>query len=299
MKVRFAVAPPTEAASGARLGEFLDLLERSEFDGMWLSDLPLSRVVDPLVGLGFAAARTQRLKLGANVVSLGRNPFLLAKGLAQVDRISKGRLLLSFVTGIGGKGERQALGAAAAERGLALEDGLRLAREWWAGGRVTSEFGQWTFEELELGELPVQEPLEVWLGGIGPKALDRVGRIADGWLGALLAPREAQGARRSIEDAARRAGREIDPEHYGMSIAYSRSEPEPEVLNQLTRRRPGLDPLEVVAVGDRGLKDIVGRYQDSGLSKFVLRPLPARELKEQSLEEELGWLAEAVLDLQT
>ncbi len=58
---------------------------------------------------------------------------------------------------------------------------------------------------------PVQDPLEVWLGGRGPRALDRVGRVADGWLGAQLTPVEAEPARRRIQDAARHAGREVDP----------------------------------------------------------------------------------------
>ncbi len=54
--------------------------------------------------------------LGTNVVPLGRNPFLLAKELAQLDQISGGRLLLCVVTGLGQSGERQALGLLAARR---------------------------------------------------------------------------------------------------------------------------------------------------------------------------------------
>lgn len=299
MKVRFAVAPPAAPTGEGLFSEIIDLLEGSGFDGIWLSDLPLSPVVDPFVGLGFAAARTDRLHLGANVVPLGRNPFLLAKGLAQVDRMSRGRLLLSFVTGIGERAERAALGLGDAERGTTLERTLRLVRDWWAGSTVTSRSEQWSFERIELGERPVQDPLEVWLGGMGPKALDRVGRIGDGWLGALVTPSESQDALRAIEDAARKAGRRIDPEHFGMSIAYSRSEVDPAFLGHLTRRRPGLDPSEVVPVGEAGLRELILRYLDCGLSKFVLRPLSSRSVSTQSLEDELRWLSDAVLELQS
>ena len=89
---------------------FAEALEAAGFDGLWLSDLPVAPVLDPLLGLALAAGRPSRLHLGANIVPLGRNPFLLAKQLAQIDQISRGRLLLSFVTGLGQPGERQALG---------------------------------------------------------------------------------------------------------------------------------------------------------------------------------------------
>ena len=129
MKVRFAVAPQRDVD----ILEFADALEVSGFDGIWLSDLPVAPVLDPLLGLALAAGRTRRLRLGANVVPLGRNPFLLAKELAQLDQLSGGRLLLSFVTGLGGPGEREALGLDGAGRGDVLEEVLGLTRAWWAG----------------------------------------------------------------------------------------------------------------------------------------------------------------------
>ena len=113
MKVRFAVAPHAGSLSGPGVGAFADALEASGFDGIWLSDLPVAPVLDPLLGLALIAGRTTRLRLGANLVPLGRNPFLLAKQLAQLDQISAGRLLLSFVTGLGQPGEREALGLGA------------------------------------------------------------------------------------------------------------------------------------------------------------------------------------------
>jgi alkanesulfonate monooxygenase SsuD/methylene tetrahydromethanopterin reductase-like flavin-dependent oxidoreductase (luciferase family) len=87
MKVRFAVAPSTASLTSAAMLEFVEALEASGFDGIWLSDLPIAPTLDPLLVLALAAGRTQRLRLGANVVPLGRNPFLLAKELAQLDQI--------------------------------------------------------------------------------------------------------------------------------------------------------------------------------------------------------------------
>jgi alkanesulfonate monooxygenase SsuD/methylene tetrahydromethanopterin reductase-like flavin-dependent oxidoreductase (luciferase family) len=135
----------------------------------------------------------------------------------------------------------------------------------------------------------------VWLGGRGPQALDRVGRIADGWLGAQLTPAEAEAARAHIQAAARRAGREVDPEHFGMSIPYARVTPGTELLAPLAARRPDVDPLAFVPVGRTGLREFVEGYGDAGLSKFVVRPL----IPVASWAEEAAWLAEAILDLQT
>jgi probable F420-dependent oxidoreductase len=295
MKIRFAVGPHAGSLSGADIAEFAEALEFAGFDGLWLSDLPVAPVLDPLLGLALAAGRTDRLHLGANLVPLGRNPFLLAKELAQLDQISGGRLLLSFVTGLGQPGERQALGLDGARRGDVLEEVLGLLRSWWAGEAVDHRSERWTFEHLASAARPVQDPLEVWLGGRGPRALDRVGRIADGWLGAQLTPAEAGPARDHIQQAARRAGREVDPEHYGMSIPYARVAPGPELLVPLAARRPEVDPLACVPVGRTGLRDFIQDYVDAGLSKFVVRPLaPVR-----SWAEEAAWLGDAILDLQT
>lgn len=274
---------------------FAEALEAGGFDGLWLSDLPVAPVLDPLLGLALAAGRTSRLHLGANLVPLGRNPFLLAKELAQLDQISRGRLLLSFVTGLGQPGERQALGLDGATRGEVLEEMLGLLRTWWAGDTVDHRSERWRFDQLHPVARPVQDPLEVWLGGRGPQALERVGRIADGWLGAQLTPGEAGVARGQIQEAAHHAGREVDPEHFGMSIPYARVAPTPELLVPLGTRRPEVDPLAFVPVGRDGLRDFIERYVNAGLSKFVVRPLAPVG----SWTEEAAWLADTILDLQT
>ena len=294
MKVRFAVAPDSASLQGSGILAFAQALEASGFDGVWLSDLPLAPVLDPLLGLAVIAGATSRLRLGANLVPLGRNPFLLAKQLAQLDQLSGGRLLLSFVPGLDQPGEREALGLNGANRGAVLEEVLGLVRSWWAGEVVRHHSARWSFTELSAVARPVQDPLEVWLGGRGPRALERVGRVADGWLGAMLTPEEARGACARIQDSAASAGRQIDPEHYGLSIAYARAAPDPAVLSGFRSRRADLDPLAVLPVGAEALRSLIGRYLDAGLSKFVVRPTSTVA----SWEQEAQWLADAILDLQ-
>jgi probable F420-dependent oxidoreductase len=295
MKVRFAVAPGGSAQEGVQINAFADALEMSGFDGIWLSDVPLAPVLDPLLGLALVAGRTRRLRLGANVVPLGRNPFLLAKELAQLDHLCEGRLLLSFVPGLDHPGEREVLGVDGAVRGAVLEETLGLVRRWWAGEAVEHHSTRWSFPTIAAVARPVQEPLEVWLGGRGPKALERVGRIADGWLGAAVTPEEARAARDRIRRSAANAAREFDPEHFGLSIPYTRAAPDPALLNGLRARRPDIDPLLLMPVGARALRELIVRHVDAGLSKFVVRPAGVVA----SWPDEVDWLADAILDLQT
>lgn len=294
MKVRIAVAPGIQALDRAGLAAMIDGLESLGFDTIWLSDVPMADVLDPIVGLSFAAGRTERLKLGANVVPIGRNPMLLAKELAQLDRLSDGRVLLSLVPGLNQPGEREALGGEA-NRGAYLDEVIPLLRAWWAGETVEHRSERFDLPGIAVPSLPVQQPLEIWLGGIGPKALDRVGRLADGWLGAAVGPAEAGVARRRIDAAAADAGRTIDPEHHGLSIPYARTAPDPAVVDALLRRNPEADPGDIFPVGADALRSLIRRHVDEGLSKFVVRPTGPMV----GWDEELRWLADAVLDLQT
>jgi probable F420-dependent oxidoreductase len=295
MKVRFAVGPPAGQVSGSDLVSFALALEEAGFDGIWLSDLPVAPVLDPLLALALLAGRTRTLRLGANIVPFGRSPYVLAKTLAQLDHVCDGRLLLSFVTGLGQPGERSALGLDDVNRGAALEEVLGHVRSLWGA----DEGAHPTPPEMSSAALaaarPIQDPLEVWLGGRGPKALDRVGRIADGWLGALVTPAEAPAACERIQASAATAGRQVDPEHFGMSIAYARSAPRPSELTALGARRPDADPRQLIGVGRDGLRALVQGYIDAGLSKFVVRPTARTD----TWVSEAQWLAEAILDLQT
>ena len=230
---------------------------------------------------------------------IGRNAMVLARQLAQLDRLSGGRLLLSFVPGLDQPGERPALGFPRGDRWARIEADIDLLRRWWAGETVDGAVGGTgeVFEGIAVEPTPVQDPLEIWLGGAGPRALERVGRCADGWLTATVTPTEAAAGRAAVERHAADAGRTIDPEHFGISIPYARAEvPEATVALLRSRRRDG-DLDGIVPVGAAALVELVQRHVDHGLSKFVLRPLDGWEPGDD--EAALTWLADAVLPLQT
>ena len=292
MKIRFAVAPAARDADPARFVELVDGLEQLGFDTIWLSDIPVGTTFDVAVALGLAAGRTKRLKLGANVVPFGHNPVVLAKSLAQLDQLSDGRLLVMLVPGLGQPVERAALGLEGVDRGRLMDETMELLRALWSGEPVDAVGHGYRLDGFRLPALPVQQPLELWLGGMGPRALERTGRLADGWLGASMTVPEAAQAVVTIRAAAEAAGRTMDDEHFGLSFAYARREPDPAVLAALQARRPDLDPTELMPVGADGIRRLIESLVDVGLSKFVLRP-------SSNADADLEWLADVVLPLQT
>jgi probable F420-dependent oxidoreductase len=276
---------------------FAETAETLGFDTIWVSDVPLGPIGDPIISLTYLAARTSRLKLGANIVPIGRNPMLLARQLAQLDRLSAGRLLLSFVPGLDQPGERRALAFPTGDRGAAVEQYIALIRRWWAGERVDYHDRGFDFDDIPVEPTPLQQPLEVWLGGAGPRALERVARCADGWLTANVTPEEAGSGRAAIVAQAESLGKQIDEEHYGISIPFARSEIPAATVAALRARRSARqsdgDLHDIAPVGADELIALVKRHVDNGLSKFVLRPLDGGR------PDDLAWLADVVLPLQT
>jgi probable F420-dependent oxidoreductase len=297
VKVRFAVSAGIGADDLDGFVEDVRHIEALGFDTVWLSDVPLGATIDPIVGLAYAAAATSTLKLGANVVPIGRNPLVLAKSLAQIDRMSHGRLLLSLVVGLDQPGERAALGAVGANRGRMLEAVTPLLRAWWSGGAVsaTDDVGGLEFDDVASPCRSFQQPLEVWFGGSGPAALARVGRLADGWLGSAISPLEAESARQRIHAAAQDAGRVVDPEHFGLSIPYATEEPDARTIELLRSRRPDADLQGLLPVGPARLRDLLAAHVDAGLSKFVVRDVERRADRRRALSE----LADVLVPLQT
>ncbi len=299
MKVRFAVSPGPQMWDDVVLAQFVDALETLGFDTIWLSDIPMGPQLDPLVGLAFAAGRTARLKLGANIVPIGRNPMLLAKELAQLDRLSNGRVLVSLVPGLDQPAERAALGLGDANRGSYLDEVIPLLRQWWAGRAVTHHSARFAFPDVTVTPVPLQDPLEIWLGGVGPVALRRAGRLSDGWLGAAITPAEAASAVTHINEAAMRADRQIDPQHFGLSIPYARSAPDARAIAAMRARRPDGQLDQIMPVGAPALRDLIGRLIEAGLSKFVVRPVTAAIESPTAWRDDLDWLADTLLDMQT
>jgi probable F420-dependent oxidoreductase len=293
MKIRIGVGAAGGAPTLEALGDLVTGIDDLGFDSLWLSEVLTGPVVDPMVGLAWAAAYNPRVKLGTTMLLPGRNVLRLAKQLASLDRLSQGRLLVTLVPGLTYPPEREAIGVEPRQRGAFIDEALPLLRRLWAGESVTHEGPAGTLRDVKLSPLPVQAPLEVWLGGTVPAALDRCGRLSDGWLPSLCTPEEAAAGRAVIEAAAARAGRAISGEHFGMSIGYASGPIDPATARVMSARRPRA--LELTPVGLPALRRRIEGFIAVGFSKFVVRPV----LTPRSWRAELEGLAAAVGDLQT
>lgn len=271
MKIRFGVGLAGETAPDA-LPALVDRLEALDVDSLWFSELVHSPAVDPFVGMAYALARTTRLKVGTSVVVLpGRHPVLVAKQLASLAALAPRRVLPVFGLRSALPAERDVFVVPDGKRAAVFDESLRLLRAALDGdgGAFTGEF--FTVRKPAVEPRPAR-PLDIWLGGSAPAGLRRIGRHADGWLGSFLTPDEAGAAREAIRAAAADAGREIEDDHYGINLAISDGGLDDGLAAAVRRRRPDVDPTELVADGWPELHRRIDRYVAAGISKFVVRP---------------------------
>ncbi|HEY5354428.1 MAG TPA: LLM class flavin-dependent oxidoreductase, partial [Streptosporangiaceae bacterium] len=96
MKVRIGVSLGA-AGVPAQFSAAVDALEKAGVDSLWLPEMVYGSLVDPLIGMTYALARTSRLKVGTGVAVLpGRHPVLVAKQLATLAGLAPRRVLPVF-----------------------------------------------------------------------------------------------------------------------------------------------------------------------------------------------------------
>jgi len=140
-----------------------------------------SPIPDPLIWLSYLAAVTSRIKLATGVLILPqRNPVVLSKELATLDRMSSGRMLLGI--GVGWLEEEfDAIGVPFSERGRRTDDAVAVMRALWTGEKAShrSEFTQFT--DCYMRPRPTQPMIPVHVGGHTDVAARRAGRLGDGF----------------------------------------------------------------------------------------------------------------------
>ncbi len=298
MKIRigYGLGTRSDTNDQDRFTALVDGLEAHGFDSLWLSERISGECPDPLVGMAYACGRTRNLKVGMSVLVLpGRNPVVLAKSIASLDQLSGGRVLPAFGLGVADSAEHQAFGVEKRDRGGWFNEALPLMRRLWTEDGVTHHGKRFTIDDVTVRPKPVQDPIEVWLGGIAPLELKRVGRHGDGWLPSFCTAAQVAEARKTIEQVADEHDREIEDEHFGALIPY-RSDGQD--INDrfraiLAARNPDADPAEIFPTKET-LPAAIQRFVDVGFSKFVL--VPASEPAEW--EPELAEIAGIVKPLE-
>ena len=244
------------------------LLEERGFESMWVPEhthIPANRrspwsggdelpkmywhTYDPFVALTAAAAATTTLKLGTGIcLVIERDPIILAKEVASLDRLSEGR----FIFGIGGGWNAEEMG----DHGTRFRSRWRLLRE-----RILAMKEIWTKDEPEFhGEFvnfdkmwsypkPVQQPHPpIIMGGDGATTFDRVVEYCDGWM--PIGGRASQGP----------------------------SLPEKIALLKRQAEEAGRDPasISISTFGTRPNPDLIQRMEAAGVDRVVFG-LPSEE----------------------
>lgn len=212
---------------------------------------------EPFVLYGYLAAITTRLRLATAVIVLPqRQTALVAKQAAEVDVLSRGRLILGV--GIGwNEVEYEALGMRFTDRGKRIEEQIAVLRALWTQEVVDFE-GRWHHvDRAGLNPLPVQRPIPVWMGGgwdrrtrsVVEPALRRIARIADGWFTHLPPNDDGRAGMEAFRRLVREEGR--DPAKVPVEGRLPAANGDPEQWKQGIEafREMGMTSVELTTMG--------------------------------------------------
>ncbi len=219
---------------------------------------PHFEMLDPLIVLSYIAANTTSLRLGTGIIILPqRNPLVLAKELASLDVVSRGRLL--FGVGVGYlRAEFDALGVPFERRGERTDEYIRAIRSIWnqSEPNFEGEFARFSGVQAKPGPIQPGGP-PIVIGGNSPAAWRRAVEHGNGWFGFAL---DANKTRECIE---------------GIQAA-SRKYPRPPELGELEISVAPLAPMNAGTVQqfeelgvDRIISLLPGRWKPDEIVNFI------------------------------
>jgi len=209
---------PTEMA--ARYQAFVDMAEYADVNGLQAISLEEHHGAEngwspsPLLMAGMIVAKTETLGVSISALLLPlHDPLRVAEDSATIDIVSNGR----FDLGVGAGyrvGEFRGFGIARRTRDERMAEAIEVLRRSFAGERFTFHGKYYRYEDVQLTPAPIQKPMPLWLGGFLPKAIERAGRLGDGYI--------SIGPIRPLVDrcleAVRASGR--DPERYEIAGGF-------------------------------------------------------------------------------
>jgi probable F420-dependent oxidoreductase len=190
--------------------------ERAGFASIWLSERivtpldkphPYQPSVDPWIALAFVAAVTERVRLGTSVSQIAtRPPVLMARELATLDRLSRGRL----VVGVGAGWVREEFDATATpfeDRGGRLSEAIRVIRHLWS----TPE-QPWRGKHYDIPAAGIIAPHTpggppIIAGALSDAGFRRAAKYCDGWTATGGTPEQIAAAKSKIDALRERYGR--------------------------------------------------------------------------------------------
>lgn len=213
-------------------------------DGITMNTVDTA-VHEPLVLLSMIAAVTTRLEAAtAILIAPQRQTVLLAKQTAELDLLANGRLRLGV--GIGRNWiEYESLGADFGTRGKRMEEQIEVLRLLWGNDLVTFDGRFHTLDRVGINPRSIRDAIPIRMGSyakeIHEPVLERIGRVADGWM-PQFRPEDLEPALRRVRSYAEQARR--DPDELGIEC--------------VVRAKPGDDPA--------GWQHVAEQYRDLGVT---------------------------------
>jgi probable F420-dependent oxidoreductase len=189
--MRFSISIPQRVPDGtfdpAALRAYLVRAEALGFESAWTGEQVIGSMphLGPIEMMSYVAACTDRIRIGCIAfVSSLHNPLQLAKSMATLDQLSRGRLEIGLATG-GRTRMFSAFGVDAETFVSRFSEGLQLMKALWREPRVTFEGRFWQLHGAAMEPKPFQKPHPpIWFGGSHQNALRRAARYANGFFGA-------------------------------------------------------------------------------------------------------------------
>ena len=241
--MRTSVQITADSGSWLELVDFVSGAEALGVDAVWVAEAWGSDAVSPL---GYLAARTERVTLGASVLQIGaRSAVMTAQTALTLNELSQGRFVLGL--GVSGPQVMEGLhGVVFADPVGRMAETLDVIAQAFAGERIAYEGrhvqlplpgGEGKSLRLSIGG-DVAPP--VYLASMLPRMLELTGERAGGWLGTSFVPEAAEAYFRHLRAGAARAGRTLDDLDIcqGAEIAFARDQAELAVM--VDARRAGL-----------------------------------------------------------
>ena len=222
-----------------------------------------SHFTDPYIALARASGATSTIKLGTGITLVPeRNPLLLAKEIASLDRFSGGRFLFGIGTGWL-REETEIFGGDFEHRWTQTREALEVMKELWTKDEAEYHGKYFNFPPVKSYPKPAQQPHPpIIIGGMARNVLRRIVSHADGWLPNRVTPAEVEDSRKRLDAMAEEVGR--DPKSITISV-----------------------------YGQPADGDVVRSYLNAGADRVVVRP--DHVANDYEMGKQLERMAEAVL----
>jgi len=270
---------------GVRDRAAAEAVEALPIDSVWTGGHVAAPNGSPevLVGLARLAALTERVRVGTSILLLPLYPpAIVAKAVADLDRVTGGRITLGV--GIGGEypAEFEACGIPIAERGARTDEAIGLIRRYWTGEPVTHPGPHYPVDGVRIHPPPIQPggpPIIV--AGRKPPAMRRAARLGDGWMPYLYSARRYASSVETIRAEAASAGRDLSGFEWCAFIFTNVDDDDGDAAREGTARFLGgtysqnfSDMLNSVAVAGTTAEVTAGlqAFVDAGVRHLIITP---------------------------